>query len=182
MHAAEVVAQLIPGSNKCVLAVTAMEAYVTEQSLAFLSAEVGHSLHLELPSAVFHQDLLSLASKVRLSMHSLHDKHAHFQLSALQEVVAILLAFASAPGTSQQALDSLQGAVWVSLPVMELSDVADSMWALSMMDAMAPESWNLSVIWYLSKQALQATGTVCTACLQSTASVIDILLNAISVD
>ena len=101
-------------------------------------------------------------------MHSLHDKHAHCQLSALQEVVTVLVAFASAPGTSQQALDSLQGAVWVSLPTMKLSHVADSMWAQSIMNAMTVESWNLSMIWYLSKQALQATGTICIA-FQSTA-------------
>ena len=69
----------------------------------------------------------------------------------------MLLAFASAPGTPKHVMDRLLGAVWVSLPAMELHHIADSMWALTMMDVMSSELWNLMMIWFLSKQALNAT-------------------------
>ena len=92
--------------------------------------------------------------------------------AVLQEVVAVLLAFASAPETPQQVLDRLQGAVWISLPAMRLSGIAHSMWALSMMDATTAESWNLTMIWYLSKQALPATGTLAVSFINIQQSVV----------
>ena len=70
----------------------------------------------------------------------------------------MVLAVSMAPGTSQQTLACLEGALLVALPGMDLPSIASCIWALAMMDAMAPEMWNLMMAWYLHKQASQVPG------------------------